>query len=161
MNANTPVASKFGTFEALAPVADALEGVLNVEARGKARSFVKRIGEAGEKLAAAGLATVEKATTTAESALLFAVREYAKATRAVGAALFEDAEASFAGLGKLAAATSVTEALHIQAEFVRGRGDAAGRRVKAIADYADRMASEWGGATPVSVFPKPEKVKAA
>ena len=160
MNANLRDESKSGPYQALAPVAGALD-VLSVEAPGKARDLVKRFGETGEKWAAEGQAAMEKATTTAESGLLFAVREYAKATRAVGAALFEDAEASFAGLGKLAAATSVTEALHIQAEFVRGRGDAAGRRVKAIADYADRMASEWGGAAPVSVFPKPEKAKAA
>jgi hypothetical protein len=161
MNANTPVSSKFGTFEALAPVADALEGVLNVEARGKARSFVKRIGEAGEKWAAAGLATVEKATTTAESALVGSVREYARASRAVEAALFQEAEALFVNLNKLSSATSTAEVFHIQADFLRTRGEAAARRINAIADYVDQMAPERGGPASVKLPQTPEMSKAA
>jgi hypothetical protein len=153
--------SKSGAFEALAPVAGVWEVILNAKAPEKARDLMKRVGQVGEKLAAGGQAAVEKATTTAEDVLLGSVRESAKASRAVGAAVFQEAEAMFGGLGKLSSATSVTEAFHIQTDFLRARSDAAAGRVKAIADYVDRLASEWGGPAPLKVFPRPEKAKAA
>ena len=153
--------SKSGAFDALAPVAGAWEAILNVKAPDKARDLVKRVGEVGEKLAAGGQAAVEKATTTAEDVLLGSVRESAKATLAVGAAVFQEAEAMFVGLGKLSSATSLTEAFHIQTEFLRARSDAAAKRMKAIADYVDEKASQWGVPAPVKAFPKPEKAKAA
>src|SRR5208283_1739558 len=132
MSTNTHDESKSGAFEALAPVAGALEGVLSVEAP-KARDFVKRIGEVGEKWAAEGNAALEKASTNADNA----------------------------GLGKLSSATSVTEAVHVQADFLRARSEAAGNRIKAIADYVDVKAWEWRKPAPVKAFPKPEKAKAA
>ena len=153
--------SKSGAFEALAPVAGAWEVILNAKAPDKARDLVKRIGEVGEKLAAGGQVTVEKATTTAEDVLLGSVRESAKASRAVGAAVFQEAEAMFVGLGKLSSATSLSEAFHIQTDFLRARSEAAARRVKAVADYVDQLASEWGGPSPVKAFPKAEKARAA
>ena len=161
MSTNTHDESKSGAFGALAPVAGVLGVVLGVEAPGRARDLMKRISEVGEKWAASGSAAMEKATTAAENALLGSVREYAKASRAVEATLFQETEALFAGLGKLSSAKSVTEAFHIQADFLRARSDAAGSRIKAIADYVDEKASEWGGPAPVKVFPKPEKAKAA
>src|SRR5208337_2021647 len=134
MSTNTHDESKSGAFEALAPVAGALEGVLSVEAP-KARDFVKRIGEVGEKWAAEGNAALEKASTNADNAVLGAYRDIAKASCAIRAA-------GFAGLGKLSSATSVTEAVHVQADFLRARSEAAGNRIKAIADYVDVKASE-------------------
>jgi hypothetical protein len=160
MSTNTHDESKSGAFEALAPVAGALEGVLSVEAP-KARDFVKRIGEVGEKWAAEGNAALEKASTNADNAILGAYRDIAKARCAIRAAAFQEAEAWFAGLGKLSSATSVTEAVHVQADFLRARSEAAGNRIKAIADYVDEKASEWRKPAPVKAFPKPEKAKAA
>lgn len=161
MSTSTQGGSKFWAFEALAPVADTLQGVLNVEARGRARDFVKRMGEAGEKWAVAGLAEVEKATTTAENAVVGSIREYAKASRVVEAALFQEAEALFVGLGKLSSATSATEVFHIQADFLRARGETAARRINAIADYVNQMAPERGGPAPVKLPQTPELSKAA
>ena len=80
---------------------------------------------------------------------------------AIRAAAFQEAEAWFAGLGKLSSATSVTEAVHVQADFLRARSEAAGNRIKAIAGYMDEKASEWRKPAPVRAFPKPEKAKAA
>jgi hypothetical protein len=153
--------SKSAAFDALAPVAGAWEVILNAKAPEKARDLVKRVVEVGEKLTAGGQVAVEKATTTAEDVLLGSVRESAKATRAVGDAVFQEAEAMFVGLGKLSSATSLTEAFHIQTEFLRARSDAAAKRMKAVADYVDEKASAWGVPAPVKAFPKPEKAKAA
>ena len=161
MSTNPHDEGKWGVVQAPAPVAGALETVLSVDGPAKARDLVKRIGEVGEKWAADGRAAMDKASTTAEDALLGSVREYAKASRAAGAAWFQDVEAVFAGLGKLSSATSLTEAFHIQADFLRGRSEATAKRIKAIADYVGQMASEWGGSAPLKVFPKPEKAKAA
>ena len=161
MSTSTHDESKSGAFEALAPVAGAREGILSVEVPSKARDLVKRIGEVGEKWAAGGNAAMEKASTKADNAVLAAFREYAKARCAIRAALFQEAEAWFAGLGKLSSATSATEAFHVQADFLRARSNAAGGRIKAIADYVDEKASEWGKPAPVKAFPKPEKAKAA
>ena len=161
MSTSTHDESKSRAFEALSPVAGALEGILSVEAPSKARDLVKRIGEVGEKWAAEGNAALEKASTNADNAIVAAYRDIAKARCAIRAAAFQEAEAWFAGLGKLSSATSVPEAVHVQADFLRARSEAAGNRIKAIADYVDEKASEWRKPAPVKAFQKPEKAKAA
>ena len=136
---------KLKTFEAFAPLSEAFEALLNLEVPEVARDFVKRATGAGEKLATNGRDAAENATATIEEAAVRSVREFGKFGRALQTALYQDAEALLAGVGKLAAAASPTEALQISSDYVRDRGDAAAERVKAVVDYVGGAASKLSG----------------
>jgi len=142
MTVSAHTEAKLKPFEAFGPVTDSLEAILNFEAPGVVRDLAKRIAGAGEKVVADGRDAAEKATATIENAAASSVREFGKVARAVQTAVYQDAEALLAGLGKLSAATSPTDAFEIQFDYVRGRADAAAKRVKAIVDYVGRAASE-------------------
>jgi hypothetical protein len=145
MTVSTHNQAKLKTFETFAPLADALEAVLNLEVPGVARDFAKRVTGVGEKVMTDGRDAVEKATAAIENAAVSSIREAGKIGRALQTALYQDAEALLAGLGQLSAAASPTDALRIQSDYVCGRADAAVERVKAIADYVGRAASEREG----------------
>jgi len=145
MTVTTHNEAKLKTFDAFAPFADALEAMLNLEVPGVARDFAKRMTGAGEKLMTDGRGAVENATATIENAAVSSIREFGKISRAFQTALHQDAAALLAGLSHLSAAASPTDAFRVQSDYVRGRGDVAVERVKAIADYVGRAASERDG----------------
>lgn len=145
MTANAHHEVNLKTFEAFAPLSDAFEALLNLEVPGAAREFVKRATGAGEKLATKGRDAAENATATIEEAAVRSIREFGKIGRALQTALFQDAEAMLAGVGKLTAASSPMEALQISSDYVRGRGDVAAERVKAVVDYVGGAASKLSG----------------
>ncbi len=142
MTASTHHEVKLKSFEAFAPISDAFEAMLNLEVPEVVREFVKRATGVGEKLTTNGRDAAENATATIEEAAVRSIREYGKISRAVQTALNQDAEALLAGLGKLTAAASPTDALQISSDYVRGRGEAAAERVKAIVDYVGGAASK-------------------
>ena len=115
-----------------------------------ARDFVKKAAEAAKDRAANLHANVEKATTTVEQTLANTVGEIAKLTRQAQQAAYEDAEALFAGVNKLASAESVSEAVQIYVDYMRSRGDAALARAQAVNDYAGKLLAD--GAKSVSAF---------
>jgi hypothetical protein len=133
---------KLKAFEAFAPLTDAFEAMLNLEVPEAAREFVKRATSAGEKLTTDGRDAAENATATIEEAAVRSIREFGKIGRALQTSLYQDAEALLAGVGKLTAAASPADALQISSDYVRGRGDAAVDRVKAIVDYVGGAASK-------------------
>ena len=116
--------------------------MLNLEVPEAVREFSKRATGAGEKLTTNGRDAAENATATIEEATVRSVREFGKISRAVQTALYQDAEALLAGLGRLTAAASPTDALQVSSDYVRGRGDAAAERVRAIVDYVGGAASK-------------------
>ena len=96
-----------------------------------ARDFVKKAAEAAKDHATTLHANVEKATTTVEQTLANTVGEVAKLTRQAHQVAYEDAEAFFAGVDKLASAKSLSEAVQVYVDYMRGRGDAALARARA------------------------------
>jgi phasin len=140
MTENTQENSMLNSFKAaFAPVTDALKSLQNVEVPEAARDFVKRAAGAAKDRAADADARAEKATAAIESVVAGSVAETAKVSRNIQHALYQDAEAFFAGLDKLAAAKSLSEAFEIQSDYVRSRSEAAAARAKATAEYFGKL----------------------
>jgi hypothetical protein len=134
MTANTQNTDMLNTLkEAFAPVTEALKTLQNVEVPEAARDFVKRAAGAAKDRSADAEARAEKVT---------AVVETAKVSRTIQQALYQDAAAFFANVDKLAAAKSFGEAMQIQSDYLRARGDAAAARAKATAEYFGKLISD-------------------
>src|SRR6201986_3492450 len=104
-----------------------------------ARDFVKKAAEAAKERANTFHANAEKATANAEQTLVTAVGEVAKLARQAQQAAYEDAEAFFSGVGKLASAESVGEAVQIYADYMRARTDVVAARTRAATDYVGKL----------------------
>jgi phasin len=107
-----------------------------------ARDFVKKAVEAAKDRATTLHANVENVTTTVEQTMANTVGEVAKVTRQAHQAAYEDAEAFFTGVDKLASAKSLGEAVQIYVDYVRGRGDAAMTRARAVNDYVGKLLAD-------------------
>ena len=57
-------------------------------------------------------------------------------------AFYQDAEAFFAGIDKLASAKSFNEAVQIQSDMVRGRGEVLVSRAKASSEYLGKLVAD-------------------
>src|SRR5882724_12227257 len=109
--------------EAFAPVTEAFTKLQNLEVPEAARDFVKKQAETAKERAADLYAGSEKATAAIETAVAGSVSEAAKISRNIQQALYQDAEAFFAGIDRLASAKSLNEAVQIQSDFARSRGE--------------------------------------
>jgi phasin len=69
------------------------------------------------------------------------VTEAGKISRNIQQALYDDAQAFFAGIDKLASAKSFSEAVEIQSSLLRSRGEVFVSRAKATADYVGQLAA--------------------
>ncbi len=138
---NTETSTAFdGIKSAFAPIADAMQGLQSkIEVPQAARDFVAKAATTGQERAEAMHAGVEKATATVESAAVSAVNEIANVSRNIQKAVHEDVTAYFAHLGKLASAGCPSEAMQIQADYVRARGEAVVARAKASTAYVGGM----------------------
>ena len=125
--------------EAFAPVTDALKNLQNMEVPEAAREFVKKQAETAKERAADLHAGSEKVTAAIETAVAGSVTEAAKISRNIQQALYQDAEAFFAGIDKLASAKSLNEAVQIQSDMVRARGEVFVSRAKST-DRISRQA---------------------
>src|SRR3954452_8354514 len=128
--------------EAFAPVTDAFKNIQNLEVPEAAREFVKKTAGTAMERAADLYAGSERATAAIETAVAGSVSEVAKITRKIQQALYQDAEAFFAGIDKLASAKSLNEAVEIQSEMVRARGELLVSRTKSAAEYLTKLASD-------------------
>jgi len=70
------------------------------------------------------------------------VSEVAKFSRNIQQALYQDAEALFAAIDKLASAKSLNEAVQIQSDLLRSRGEVLVSRAKASGEYLSKLVSE-------------------
>jgi len=100
---------------------DAFKNIQNLEVPEAAREFVKK--------------------TAVENAVTESVAEAGKISRNIQQAIYEDAEAFFSGIDKLASAKSVSEAVEIQSSLLRARGEVFVSRAKATADYLGKLAA--------------------
>ena len=84
----------------------------------------------------------EKVTAAIETAVAGSVSEAAKISRTIQDALYQDAEAFFAGIDKLASAKSFNEAVQIQSDMVRARGEVFVSRAKASTEYLGKLVAD-------------------
>ena len=125
--------------EAFAPVTEALKNFQNMEVPEAAREFVKKTAGTAKERAADLHAGSEKVTAVIESAVADSVSEAAKISRNIQQALYQDAEAFFAGIDKLASAKSLNEAVQIQSDMARARGEVLISRAKSTTEYLGQL----------------------
>jgi phasin len=128
--------------EAFAPVTDALKNLQNLEVPEAAREFVKKQTETAKGRAADLHAGSEKVTAAIETAVAGSVSEAAKISRNIQDALYQYAEAFFASIDKLASAKSLTEAVQIQSDLLRSRGEVLVSRAKASTEYLGKLVAD-------------------
>jgi phasin len=128
--------------EAFAPVTDALKNLQTMEVPEAARDFVKRTANTAKERAADVYAGSEKVTAAIETAAADSVSEAAKISRNIQQALYQDAEAFFAGIDKLASAKSLNEAVQIQSDFARSRGEVLVSRAKSTTEYLGKLVAD-------------------
>ena len=128
--------------DAFAPVTEAFKNFQNLEVPEAARDFVKKQAETAKGRAAEFYAGSEKATEVIESAVTGSVSEVAKISRNIQQAIYQDAEAFFAGIDKLASAKSLNEAVQIQSDMLRARGEVFVSRAKASSEYLGKLVAD-------------------
>ena len=128
--------------EAFAPVTEAFKNIQNLEVPEAAREFVKKTAGTAKERAADFYAGSEKATAVIETAVANSVSEAAKISRNIQQALYQDAEAFFAGIDKLASAKSLNEAVQIQSDMVRARGEVLVSRAKSTTEYLGQLVAD-------------------
>jgi phasin len=136
----TETNSVLNTFkDAFAPVTDALKNFQNMEVPEAARDFVKRSANTAKERAAEIHTGADKVTGAIETAVASTVSETAKISRSIQQAIYDDAEAFFAGIDKLASAKSLNEAVQIQSDMIRARGEVAVARAKSASEYVGKL----------------------
>src|ERR1700739_271493 len=125
--------------EAFAPVTEAFKNLQNMEVPEAARDFVKKTANTAKDRAADLHAGSEKVTAAIETAVSGSVSEAAKISRTIQQAIYQDAEAFFAGIDKLASAKSINEAVQIQSDMVRARGEVLVSRAKSTTEYLGKL----------------------
>jgi phasin len=127
--------------DAFAPVTEAFKNFQNMEVPEAAREFVKKTATTAKDRAADAFAGSEKVTAAIETAVADSVSEAAKISRNIQQAMYQDAEAFFEGLDKLASAKTVSEAFQIQSELLRSRSEAFVTRAKSSTEYLSKLAA--------------------
>jgi phasin len=125
--------------DAFAPVTDAFK---NLEVPEAAREFVRKQAESAKVRAADLHAGSEKVTAAIETAVTGSVSEAAKISRNIQQALYQDAEAFFAGIDKLASAKSLNEAVQIQSDMLRSSGEVFVSRAKSTTEYLGKLVAD-------------------
>ena len=128
--------------QAFAPVTDALKNLQTLEVPEAAREFVKKTAGTAKERAADFHAGSEKVTEAIETAVAGSVSEAAKISRNIQQAIYQDAEAFFAGIDKLASAKSLNEAVQIQSDMFRARGEVFVSRAKSTTEYLGKLVAD-------------------
>ena len=125
--------------EAFAPVTEAFKNIQNLEVPEATREFVKKSASTAKERAADLHAGSEKVTAVIETAVAGSVSEAAKISRNIQQAIYQDAEAFFNGIDKLASAKSLNEAVQIQSDMARARGEVLISRAKSTTEYLGQL----------------------
>jgi len=128
--------------EAFAPVTEALKNLQNLEVPEAAREFVKKTAGTAKERAADLYAGSEKATDVIETTVAGSVSEAAEISRNIQQAIYQDTEAFFAGIDKLASAKSLNEAVQIQSDMLRARGEVLVSRAKSTTEYLGKLVAD-------------------
>ncbi len=122
-------------------IKDAFKNIQNLEVPEAAREFVKKTANTAKDRAAEAFAGSERVTAAIETAATESVTEAGKISRNIQQAMYDDAQAFFAGIEKLASAKSISEAAQIQSDLLRSRGEVFVSRAKATTDYLGKLAA--------------------
>jgi phasin len=122
-------------------IKDAFKNIQNLEVPEAAREFVKKTANTAKDRAAEVYAGSERVTAAIENAVTESVTEAGKISRNIQQAIYEDAEAFFSGIDKLASAKSINEAVQIQSDMLRSRGEVFVSRAKATTEYLGKLAA--------------------
>src|SRR6202167_6862402 len=128
--------------EAFAPVTEALKNFQNMEVPEAAREFVKKTAGTAKERAADLHAGSEKVTAAIETAAAGSVSEAAKISRNIQQAIYQDTEAFFAGIDRLASAKSLNEAVQIQSDMVRASRETFVSRAKSTTEYLGKLVAD-------------------
>ncbi|MCP3381522.1 phasin [Bradyrhizobium sp. CCGUVB4N] len=120
---------------------DAFKNIQNLEVPEAAREFVKKTANTAKDRAAEAFAGSERVTAAVENAVTESVAEAGKISRNIQQAIYDDAQAFFAGIDQLASAKSFSEAVEIQSSLLRARGETFVSRAKATTDYLGKLAA--------------------
>jgi hypothetical protein len=136
----SPIEAFATTYESLAK---ALGGLQNkFEIPDAARELVKRTAAAAKGGSTDLHAGANKVTGAIEEALVGAVNGMADVNRKVVEAAYQNAEATFAAIDKLAGAQSLTEAYEVYVDYLRQQGNVVAARAKSAASFVSAKASE-------------------
>ena len=125
--------------DAFAPMTEAFKNLQNAEVPEAAREWVKKTANSAKESAAEAYAGSEKVTDVLETAAADSVSEVAKISRNIQQAIYQDAEAFFAGIDKLASAKTINEAVQIQSDLARARGEVFISRAKSATEYLGKL----------------------
>jgi len=125
--------------DAFAPMTEAFKNLQNAEVPAAAREWVKKTANSAKERAAEAYAGSEKVTDVLETAAADSVSEVAKISRNIQQAIYQDAEAFFAGIDKLASAKTFNEAVQIQSDLARARGEVFISRAKSATEYLGKL----------------------
>jgi phasin len=125
--------------DAFAPVTEAFKNFQNMEVPEAAREWVKKTASTAKERAADVYAGSEKVTAAIETAVADSVTEAAKISRNIQQAMYQDAEAFLAGIDRLASAKSLNEAVQIQSDLARARGEVFISRAKSTTEYLGKL----------------------
>src|ERR1700732_3716370 len=128
--------------EAFAPMPEAFKNLQTMEVPEAAREFVKKTASTAKDRSADLHAGSEKVTEAIETAVAGSVSEAAKISRNIQQAIYQDTEAFFAGIDKLASAKSLNEAVQIQSDMVRARGEVFMPRAKSTTEYLGKLVAD-------------------
>ena len=128
--------------EAFAPVTEAMKNFQKVEVPEAAREFVKKTANTAKERAADAFAGSEKVTAVIETAVADSVSEAVKISRNIQQALYQDAEAFFSGIDRLASTKSISEAVQLQSELARAQGEVFVSRAKSTAEYLGKLVTD-------------------
>jgi phasin len=127
---------------AFAPVTDALKNLPNLEVPEAAREFFRKTAGTAKERAADLHAGSEKVTAAIETAVAGSVSEAAKISRNIQQAIYQDAEAFFTGIDRLASAKSLNEAVQIQSDMLRAGGELFVSRAKSSTEYLGKLVAD-------------------
>ena len=136
----SPIEACATTYESLAKALGGLQNKFEIPEA--AREFVKRTAAAAKDRSTNLQAGANKMTGAIEEALVGAVTGMADVNRKVVEAAYQDAEATFAAIDKLAGAQSLTDAYEFYVDYLRQQGNVAAARAKSAATFVSAKASE-------------------
>ncbi len=129
--------------EAFAPVTDALKNFQNLEVPEAAREFLKKDPRGSAKERAADLhAGSEKVTAAIETAVFRFGHRSRQDQPQHPDALYQDAEGVLRGHRQAGSAKSLNEAVQIQSDLLRSRGEVLVSRAKASTEYLGKLVAD-------------------
>ena len=136
----SPIEACATTYESLAKALGGLQNKLEIPEA--AREFVKRSAAAAKDRSTGLHSGANKVTGAIEEALVGAVNGLAEVNRKVADAIYQDAQATFAAIDKLAGSQSLTDAYDVYVDYLRDQTNVGVARVEGAVNFIGAKAAE-------------------